>query len=494
MGIQPPPDPLSEYAKIAGIKSMQLQQQNTQQEMQQRAALDPGQQQLQKQAVQEGQIAIQNRQAGMKAMQQWDGNNQNDLPGLISKNGGDLNTVMAARTAIVKQQTDMAAMTEAQLNVGKVKSDYLLGKLQAASDPSVPDAQLHDSVAQAANDSVKAGYLDPQHAQGLQQIAQQYANDPAGLRSHLALFEKSLQSQSVQFAQTQKTKETEAAQATAQSRVLTAQTGQQKLQAEMNPQSSLYSPSPASVALGTAPGAAQINAGEALQAGKKSAAEAQAKQPIDAQTEVMKQLALQKMAPAALGNVKPNLIAPASSAFEKAGVDYATAYQSAQNMEDFIKEAKSGNKEAVKIVPLQGALEITTAQGVHRINRTEVDQYGGAGSTYDKLAGAIGGVLTGKNITDTVLNDMDALQKTVSQNAGKLHANKVSVINQAYGSKFEPMKFDAGGAQGGGQSQSNAAPSAHVPGGKATGLTEGATGKGSDGKPYIVKGGVWVAQ
>src|ERR1039458_4204951 len=144
MGIQPPPDPLSEYAKIAGIKSMQLQQQNTQQEMQQRAALDPGQQQLQKQAVQEGQIAIQNRQAGMKAMQQWDGNNQNDLPGLISKNGGDLNTVMAARTAIVKQQPDMAAMTEAQLNVGKVKSDYLLGKLQAASDPSVPDAQLHD--------------------------------------------------------------------------------------------------------------------------------------------------------------------------------------------------------------------------------------------------------------------------------------------------------------------------------------------------------------
>jgi hypothetical protein len=34
----------------------------------------------------------------------------------------------------------------------------------------------------------------------------------------------------------------------------------------------------------------------------------------------------------------------------------------------------------------------------------------------------------------------------------------------------------------------------HVPGGKAQGLQEGATGKGSDHKPYVVKGGVWVPQ
>ena len=34
----------------------------------------------------------------------------------------------------------------------------------------------------------------------------------------------------------------------------------------------------------------------------------------------------------------------------------------------------------------------------------------------------------------------------------------------------------------------------HTPGGKAAGLTEGQTGTGSDGKKYIVKGGVWVPQ
>jgi len=36
------------------------------------------------------------------------------------------------------------------------------------------------------------------------------------------------------------------------------------------------------------------------------------------------------------------------------------------------------------------------------------------------------------------------------------------------------------------------APAQHVPGGKAAGLKEGDTGTGSDGKPYVVKGGVWV--
>lgn len=43
-------------------------------------------------------------------------------------------------------------------------------------------------------------------------------------------------------------------------------------------------------------------------------------------------------------------------------------------------------------------------------------------------------------------------------------------------------------------SNTTPAPTAqHQPGGKAQGLTEGATGTGSDGKKYVVKGGVWVS-
>jgi len=172
--------------------------------------------------------------------------------------------------------------------------------------------------------------------------------------------------------------------------------------------------------------------------------DAAARLPYQVQAEIDKQVAMQKLNPAAVATVQPHLVAPATAAFAKAGEEYATAYQASQNMMDFLNEAKGGNKEAVKIVPLQGALEITTAQGVHRINRTEVDQFGAAGSLYDKLAGAVGGVMTGKNISDAVLKDMGDLQQTVATNAAQLHANKVQTINQTYGSKSQPMNFGQG--------------------------------------------------
>jgi hypothetical protein len=191
------------------------------------------QQQMQSQEIQKNQFELQDREAGMKAMQQWSGKDWNELPDLIQKNGGSLQAVMGARTGIVKQQTDVAAMNKAQLDVQKTKADYLLGKLQSATDTSVPDEQLVSSVTKAAQESVQDGYLDPQHAQALQQIVQQYANDPAGLRSHMGLFEKSYQAQSEQFSQAQKAKEVAATELSAQARASAAKTGAERLAAEM---------------------------------------------------------------------------------------------------------------------------------------------------------------------------------------------------------------------------------------------------------------------
>jgi hypothetical protein len=105
------------------------------------------------------------------------------------------------------------------------------------------------------------------------------------------------------------------------------------------------------------------------------------------------------------------------TAIRKAQENYRGAEATANMQREFIKEAKGGNKAAVKIVPLEGALEITTSQGVHRINRTEVEQYGGAGSLWDKINGAIGKGLTGKDIPDNVLNDMDRMTQEVQKNA-----------------------------------------------------------------------------
>lgn len=226
------PDPLQQAQGSMALR-------NLGQQTQQQAALAPGQlqqqqQQLQlgNQAIQQGQFAVQDREAGMKAMQQWNGKNPNELPDLIRSNGGSLNAVLGAKKAIVDQQVAVANYTKAQLDANKTKNDYLLGKLQAASGSNVPDAQLPQSLMSAAQQAVQDGYIDPPHAQELAQFIQQYPN-PADLRTQLGIYEKGLQSQSEQFAQEQKNRATTAAEQEAQAKVTGAQTSAEALQAKL---------------------------------------------------------------------------------------------------------------------------------------------------------------------------------------------------------------------------------------------------------------------
>lgn len=69
-----------------------------------------------------------------------------------------------------------------------------------------------------------------------------------------------------------------------------------------------------------------------------------------------------------------------------------------------------------------------------------------------------------------------------SQMAGRIGKNQL--MQKLYGDAVVPEKGAKAAAE----------TTTHVPGGKAVGLVEGKTGKGSDGKKYVVKGGVWVAQ
>ena len=70
---------------------------------------------------------------------------------------------------------------------------------------------------------------------------------------------------------------------------------------------------------------------------------------------------------------------------------------------------------------------------------------------------------------------------------GNRHQSYQDQINDIQGRMRGAAPQNGAGAQGGG-----AGGAQHVAGGQAQGLTEGATGKGSDGKKYVVKGGVWV--
>jgi len=134
----------------------------------------------------------------------------------------------------------------------------------------------------------------------------------------------------------------------------------------------------------------------------------------------------------------------------KLATEYAGAKSAADNMSAFLSLAKSGNKAASVNVPLQGALEITTAQGVHRINRTEVEQYASAGSLFDRISGRIHGVLSGNKIPADVLNDMQQLQNVIAGTAETKYKNGLTAVNQNYGASFTPVQMATSGLPDGG--------------------------------------------
>ena len=225
-------DPIATQGRLMSLQALG-------QQTQQAAALAPGEQQIQQQrlqlgqqAIQQGQFAVQDREAGMKAMQQWDGKDPNQLPDLIQKNGGSLDAVINARKGVVASQQSVLSLNTAQLAQNKAKNDYLLGKLQAASGTDIPDAQLAPGIVNAAQESVKDGYLQPEEAQKLQQLVQQYP-DPKDLRSQLSIYEKGLQGQSTQFSQEQENRKTAAAEQQAQARATAANTSAAEFQAKM---------------------------------------------------------------------------------------------------------------------------------------------------------------------------------------------------------------------------------------------------------------------
>ncbi len=146
-----------------------------------------------------------------------------------------------------------------QLENAKAHTDYIASHLQGILSQPTPELQ-QAAYTSSVNQMMKDGIVKPG------EVPTQY--DPEMVQRQLA---QTMNQKEVLEAQSQA--------ATAAAKTLTAQTEQKKLDASMNPQSSLYAPSAASVAMGTAPGAAQIQKGEVTQAGRKARAEESARMP-----------------------------------------------------------------------------------------------------------------------------------------------------------------------------------------------------------------------
>jgi hypothetical protein len=172
-----------------------------------------------------------------------------------------------------------------------------------------------------------------------------------------------------------------------------------------------------------------------IQGAKVAVARAGAQAKSDVET-----AAAQGANPALVGVPKAQIV-PAAAAAEKANKEFADAKSVSDRMNATMDAARKGNVVSYQIIPEEGTLQITTSQGVHRINKTEIDQYAGGGSLWQRMEGHFGKQLSGRSIPDSVLNDMAEIQKIQAQGAQSRYGNTLASINQTYGSKFKPVQM-----------------------------------------------------
>lgn len=134
--------------------------------------------------------------------------------------------------------------------------------------------------------------------------------------------------------------------------------------------------------------------------------------------------------------------------------------------------------------------------GTHRIMPAEIEGIEQQGGLSDRLKQKLLNWKEGDRFSPDLIPDVVSTAKTLSQNKIKTANDNLESTARIYGYKApgsdakgrldKPEDYQDQMAAGG------AGAAQHVPGGQAQGLTEGATGKGSDGKNYVVKGGIWV--
>ena len=308
--IQQPTSPLEMYGQMMGIKNMQ-------QQMDQRQAIAPLQQQEAQEAVQSGQLDVEAKQraaadakAMQGAMQEWgkppaissaqpstatqtgassdpqtgaaqqgsaDANAQPTAPKtaapdwdhlvqLAIDKGASFSAVQALQSHVLDMKTKASQIVLNDARAGSSDAEALKTKNGMIIDAltglgSLPKDQFATGLVNTTHDLFVKGLFDAPHVQMMQQLAMLAGTDPEAARAQLDSQIKGMGGFTKLLDDAQK------------------QLDNQKKAGEADPTSPFYSPSAASVAMGTAPGAAQIQAGEVKQAARKAGAEESARMP-----------------------------------------------------------------------------------------------------------------------------------------------------------------------------------------------------------------------
>jgi hypothetical protein len=137
-----------------------------------------------------------------------------------------------------------------------------------------------------------------------------------------------------------------------------------------------------------------------------------------------------------LVGVDPKLRTQATKEAQKMGDDFAKAQAAADQFQSLVDLTKSGNKAAGSNLPLIGVETLNAINGIKRINKDEIKQYGSAGSLYDKIVGKLAGAAIGQPISPDVLKDIEAMHNTLRQNSEAEFTSRRKGLNDVYKSSF----------------------------------------------------------
>lgn len=118
---------------------------------------------------------------------------------------------------------------------------------------------------------------------------------------------------------------------------------------------------------------------------------------------------------------------------QKQSDTYSQFLSTANSLKQSLAAAQNGNEMAAAVAPLQGTLFVTTAEGVKRINNTELQGVEGAGSLVQKINGALG-KQTGKGpLSDALKQDMSKLVDLYQQSKYAVYKNQAGYTQRLHG-------------------------------------------------------------
>jgi hypothetical protein len=187
-----------------------------------------------------------------------------------------------------------------------------------------------------------------------------------------------------------------------------------------------------------------------------------------------------------------------AEANESTWTKYGEVSSQLTTIKNALQAGADGNGLAASMAPTMTALGINGFNNMHRISPAEAQSAQMPGGYAERFNAWADKAFTGKLNAQVAKEGQQLMDQLLSASydrayqASQLHtktfgldpkttpaiakdSGEITTLDKVKPSKSTPA----------------AAPQ-HVAGGQAQGLTEGQTGKGSDGKPYIVKGGVWV--